>query len=456
MSQSDAINYLDENHERFIDELEELLRIPSISIDPKYKPDVNKAAEWIADKFRTIGLDEVEILPTAGHPVVYGEWMKGGESAPTVLIYGHYDVQSAEPLEDWKSQPFEPETRGENLYARGASDMKGQFLASVNAVEAIIKTGSLSINIKFMLEGEEEIGSQNLNDFLIANRKKLASDFSLNTDAGGMPDADTPSICYSLRGGVNFVLNIYGPARDLHSGKYGGVVQNPIHVLSRLIADLHNEDGHVTLPGFYDKVRELDDDERAELAKLPFDEDFLRKESGAPALWGEPDFTPIERVSVRPTMEVVHIQAGQPKAAIPAKAYARFSFRLVPDQMPDEVHQLFRKYLSENMPPTVTWDLEMTSSILPVIAERKSRYISAMKGALQTVFDREPILQRVGGGIGAVSMLKQVLGIDSVLTGFSLHDDNFHGPNEKLHLPTWKKGMKAIVHFLHNTADMQT
>jgi len=456
MPLSDAIKYLDENHERFIDELGRLLRIPSISIDPTYKADMNNAAEWLENKFRTMGLDAVEVLPTAGHPVVHGEWMNGGPSAPTVLIYGHYDVQSAEPFEDWKSHPFEPETDGENLYARGASDMKGQMLASVNAVEAIIRTGGLPINIKFLIEGEEEIGSQNLNEFLLENRERFASDFSLNTDAGGMSDPDTPSICYSLRGGVNFVLNIYGPAKDLHSGKYGGVVQNPIHVLSKLIADLHDDDGHVTLPGYYDKVRDLDDEERAELAKLPFDEDFLKEESGAPALWGEPDFTPIERVGARPTMEVVHIKAGQPKAAIPAKAYARFSFRLVPDQAPEDVHQLFRKYLSENMPPTVTWDLEMTSSILPVITERKSPYVRAMKDALHSVFGKEPILQRVGGGIGAVSLLKQVLDIDSVLTGFSLHDDNFHGPNEKLHLPTWKKGMKAIVHFLYKVADMQS
>jgi len=452
MSQIPAttLAYLNENYERFQAELIELVRIPSISIDPEYKADMDKAAEWLANKFRTMGLDAVEILPTAGHPVVYGEWLKGGESASTVLIYGHYDVQSAEPLEDWKSQPFEADIRNDNLYARGVSDMKGQTLAAVNAVEAIIKTESLPVNIKFLIEGEEEIGSKHLNDFLIEHREKLSADFSLNTDAGGMPDADTPSICYSLRGGASFALDLFGPGQDLHSGKYGGVVQNPIHVLSKLIADLHDENGHVTLPGFYDKVRALEDDERAELAKLPIDEDFLQNESGAPALWGEPEFTPAERIGARPTMEVVHFKAGQPKSAIPAKAHARFSFRLVPDQDPDEVHQQFREYLENNLPPTVTWELQFIIGNPAVITDRKSTEVTAMKDALRTVFGRGPIIQRSGGGIGAVLMMKNSLGIDSVLTGFSLHDDNFHGPNEKLHLPTWKKGMQAIVHFFHN------
>jgi len=233
MSRSDAIKYLEENHERFKNELIELLRIPSISVEPAHKADVDRAAEWIANKFRSMGVDNVEILPTAGHSVVYGEWLNGGDTAPTVLIYGHYDVQFAEPLEDWKSQPFEPEIRNDNLYARGASDMKGQMLAAVDAVEAIMRVDGLPINIKFLIEGEEEIGSMNLNDFLVENRGKLAGDFSLNTDAGGMPDADTPVISYSLRGGAGFSLDILGPDHDIHSGGFGGVVQNPIHVLSK-------------------------------------------------------------------------------------------------------------------------------------------------------------------------------------------------------------------------------
>ena len=456
MSQSDAMKYLDENQERFKDELMELLRIPSISFDPQYTADVNKAAEWIANKFRMMGLDAVEVLPTGGHPVVYGEWMKGGDSAPTVLIYGHYDVQSAEPLDDWKSGPFEPEVRNDNLYARGASDMKGQVLASVNAVDAIMQTGQLPINIKFMIEGEEEIGSRSLRDFLSQHREKFAADFSLNTDAGGMPDADTPSICYSLRGGAWFALTIHGPSQDLHSGEYGGVVQNPIHVLSKLIAGLHDEHGHITLPGFYDKVRKIDEEEHAELARLPFDEDFFLKHSGAPALWGEPEFILAERVGARPSIDVLQFIAGQPKNAIPAKASARISFRLVPDQDGNDAEQQFREYLQKNVPPTVKWDLEFFGSGHGIIVDRKRPEVLAMKDALQTVFGKAPIFQRVGGGIGAVLMMKDILDIDSVLTGFSMHDDNFHGPNEKLHLPLWEKGIRAIVQFLYNIADMQT
>ncbi len=452
MSQSSALKYLEENHERFQNELIELLRIPSISHDLAHKADMDKAAQWLADKLSAVGLNNVEILPTAGHSVVYGEWLatRGGRSAPTVLIYGHYDVQSAEPLEDWKSVPFEPDIRNDNLYARGASDMKGQTLAAVNAVEAIIKTENLSLNIKFLIEGEEEIGSKHLNEFLIAHREKLAADFSLNTDAGGMPNAETPSICYGLRGGASFILNIFGPSQDLHSGGYGGVIQNPIHVLSKLIADLHDEHGHVTLPGFYDKVRKIDEEEHAELTRLPFDEAFLLKHSGAPALWGEPEFIPAERIGARPTLEVVLFQAGQPKSAIPAKAVAGFSFRLVPDQDPADLHQEFRQYLETHAPPTVRWELDFLGGIPGIITHRKSPEVLAMKTALQTAFGKQPIFQRGGGGIGAVLMFKQTLGIDSVLTGFSLYDDNFHGPNEKLHLPTWKKGMAALIHFFHN------
>jgi acetylornithine deacetylase/succinyl-diaminopimelate desuccinylase-like protein len=450
MSLSPALTYLDENYDRFQNELIELLRIPSISHDPTHKAEMDRAAGWLANKLRAMGVDNVEIMPTAGHSVVYGECLKAGASKPTVLIYGHYDVQSPEPLADWKSQPFEPEIRNENLYARGASDMKGQTLASVNAVEAILRSGDLPINIKFVLEGEEEIGSLHLNEILLAHREKLACDFSLNTDAGGMPDAETPSICYSLRGGAGFVLTIFGPRQDIHSGEFGGTVQNPIHVLSKLIASLHDEHGHITLPGFYDRVRTIDAEEHAELAKLPFNEEFLLQHSGAPALWGEPDFIPAERIGARPTFEVVQFQAGQPKSAIPASAMARISFRLVPDQDPAEVQQQFRNYLQVNLPPTVTWDLQVTVGNPAVMTDRKSPAVIAMKEALQTVFGKPPILQRSGGGIGAVLMFKRSLGIDSVLTGFSLFDDNFHGPNEKLHLPTWKRGMAALVHFFHN------
>jgi acetylornithine deacetylase/succinyl-diaminopimelate desuccinylase-like protein len=450
MFSSTALVYLEKHYDRFQKELIELLRIPSISHDPAYKEDLDRAAHWIAEKLGSMGINHVEIFPTSGHSVVYGDWLNGSASAPTVLIYGHYDVQSPEPLEDWKSPPFEPTIRNDNLYARGASDMKGQTLAAVNAVEALLQSENLPINVKFLIEGEEEIGSKHLNEFLVTQREKLACDFSLNTDAGGMPDEETPSICYSLRGGASFILQIFGPSQDLHSGEYGGVIQNPIHVLSKLIAGLHDEDGHVTLPGFYDRVRRIDEEEHAELAQLPFDDAFLLRHSGAPALWGEPSYIPAERIGARPTMEVVQFEAGQPKSAIPAKATARVSFRLVPDQDPTEVHQQLSQYLATHAPPTVKWELQLILGNPGIIMNRDTPEVNAMTSALQTVFGKLPIFQRAGGGIGAVLMFKQTLGIDSVLTGFSLYDDNFHGPNEKLHLPTWRKGMAALVHFFGN------
>ena len=452
MSQSHAIDYLEENNDHFLQELIELVRIPSISIEPEHYQDMQKAANWLADKLRLMGIEHVEILPTAGHPVVYGDWLHGGPSTPTVLIYGHYDVQFPQPLEDWKSDPFEPVIRDENLIARGVSDMKGQMLAALNAVEAILKTENLPMNLKFLLEGEEEIGSKHLNDFLVQHRNKLACDFSLTTDAGGMPDPDTPSICYSLRGGVGFIVNLFGPSHDIHSGEFGGTIQNPIHVMARLIAGLHDENGHVTLPGFYDRVRKLDNKERAELARLPFDEAYMLKHSGAPALWGEPEFTPLERTVARPTAEILHFVAGAPKSAIPARATARFSFRLVPDQDPEEIQQAFRNYVETHLPPTVTCKLELTGANPGLILDRHSPELQAMADALEAAFGNPSILQRGGGGIGAVGMFKQTLGVNSILTGFSLPDDNFHGPNEKLHLPTWKKGMTALVHFFHNLA----
>lgn len=453
MAQSPTLAYLEENYERYEEELIELLRIPSISHDPAFKQEVDRAAGWLGEKLRSIGLQQVDILPTAGHPVVYGEWRNAGAPAPTVLVYGHYDVQSPEPLADWTSAPFEPVVRNDNLYARGASDMKGQILAAVNAVEALLRSGKMPVNIKFLIEGEEEIGSKHFNDFLVAHRNTLVCDFSLNTDAGGMPDPNTPTICYGLRGGAVFLLQVFGPSHDLHSGEFGGVVQNPIHVLSRLIASLHDDQGHVTLPGFYDRVREIDPEEHAEFAKLPFDDAFLLKHSGAPALWGEPGYIPAERIGARPTMEVTKFEAGQLKSAIPARASARFSFRLVPDQDPEEVHRQFHRYLEATLPPTVTWDLQFIIGGHAIITDRRSIQVLAMADALHTAFGNRPIFQRSGGGIGAVLMLKQTLGIDSVLTGFSLYDDNFHGPNEKLHLPTWRKGMAALVQFFHLLVD---
>ena len=441
-----ALAYLEQHDARFLADLKAYVRIPSISRDPAYDDEVRRAAQWSAARLEQAGLTGVEVLETAGHPVVYGQWMQAGPEAPTVLIYGHYDVQKAEPLADWTSDPWEAEVRGENIYGRGTSDMKGQIMASIAAVEAAIQTEAMPLNVKFMLEGEEEAGSDSLPDFLCQQRQRLAADAILNPDAG-MPTYGTPGIAYALRGGAVFSLTVRGPARDLHSGMFGGVIQNPIHVLSELIARFHHRDGHINLPGFYDSVRALDAEERALLAKLPMDGQHYLRTSGAPALWGEGDYLPTERVGARPSLDILKIEGGEHKSAIPASATARVAFRLVPDQKPEVVHGQLRQFLQEHMPETVTWELDFLTGRPPVLTGRDSDAVSAMASALRATWDKEPLFYRVGGSIPAMEMCQRLLGTDSVLTGFSLPDDNLHGPNEKLHLPTWRKGMGAFVRF---------
>lgn len=442
-----AQTYLEKHHDQFLQELQEFLRIPSVSTDPDYQGDIVRAAEWAADRLRAMGMERVEIVPTGGHPVVFAEWLAAGSDAPTVLIYGHYDVQPPEPLEDWDSPPFEPEIRSDSLYARGATDMKGQIMASFAAVEALIQSGSPSVNLKFLIEGEEEIGSPHLDPFLIDNRQRLACDLVLNPDAGGMPDPDTPSIVYSLRGGAQFRLQVFGPRQDLHSGMFGGAIHNPIHALSALIAALHDEKGRINLPDFYRDVRPLDEEEREKIARLPFGEAYYRRVAGVSTLWGEPEYTPTERIGGRPSLNVNLFEAGQSKAAIPAKATAEISFRLVPDQDPDEVHRSLRRFLQTHAPPTVRWELKYITGFPPALTSLDSPGVRAIQAALQTNFENPPVFQRVGGSIPAVLMFQETLGVDSVLTGFSLRDDNLHGPNEKINLPAWKRGMSTLLHF---------
>ncbi len=448
-SQNSTQAYLEKNYDRFLTELCELLSIPSISNETGHEPDIRAAADWLARKLQAIGVQSVEVIPTERHPLVYGQALAAGPSAPTVLIYGHYDVQSPEPLEDWKTPPFEPTVIGENLFARGATDMKGQVMASIAAVEAMLHVGHAPVNVKFLIEGEEEIGSVHIADFVTKQRERLACDCILNPDAGEMPDKDTPSIAYALRGGAFFRLKVFGPRQDLHSGLFGGVVENPINALSALVAGLHDEQGRITLPGFYDSVRALDDAERLALSHLPFDDDYYLQQTGVPSLWGEQGYSAVERIGARPTADVLKFEAGQHKAAIPAKAEAYISFRLVPDQDPEQVDQQFRRYLEMHAPSTIRWELERVSGGRAVLTSRDSRGVRAMQHALQTAFGHPPILQRVGGSIRAQLVFNQTLGVDSVLTGFSLFDDNLHGPNEKIHLPTWKKGMSALAHFFY-------
>jgi acetylornithine deacetylase/succinyl-diaminopimelate desuccinylase-like protein len=434
----------------------EFVSIPSISTDPGKKPEMDQAAKWVADQLRGLGMSKVKIYPTEGHPVVYGELSANGKDLPTVLVYGHYDVQPAEPLELWDSKAFEPEIRGDSLYGRGTADMKGQVMACLKAIESIIHTGEPPVNIKILVEGEEEIGSPNLAGFIKDNKELLKCDFALNPDSG-MIAADFPTITYALRGLAYFELRVYGPSHDLHSGSYGGVVHNPAQVLAELIAGMHDDKGRVTLPGFYSKVRPLDEEERAELARLPTDEKFFLENTGVPSLWGEEGYTPSERVGARPTLEVNGMLSGftgeGSKTVLPAWAMAKISTRLVPDQDPAEVHKQLEEYLRIHTPKTVRVELDNLVGGSAVISDRNSFGVKALQKAMQTVWGSPPFFRREGGSVPVVIMFKNLLGIESVNCGFSLLDCNAHGPNEKQHLPTWEKGITALIHFFYNLAD---
>lgn len=447
-----ALEHAKKGRDSVLSELREFLSIPSVSSNPKDNDDIKNAAEWLCARLRTLGFERVEALSTAGHPVVYGECLTAGPSAPTVLMYGHYDVQSAAPLGDWDSDPYRPVVRGDSLFARGSSDNKGQIMACVGAVQAVMKAGPLPINIKFIVEGEEELGSPSFAGFLEEHRDRLAGDFVLNPDAG-MLGPNTPTIFYGLRGMYVCKLRVFGPSRDLHSGSYGGVVHNPIHALSHMIAGLHDDDGRVTLRGFYDRVRELTPEERAEMASLPRDEASYLEQSGVSKLWGEPGFTPVEREGARPAVDIIHILAGSPKSAIPAEANAIVTARLVPDQDPNEVHEALMQHLKDNIPSTVSWEVKSCEGFPASLTDRGSPGVRALAKAMVDVWGSEPVFCRSGGSIAAVGQLQTILGIDSVLTGFALPDAQMHGPNEKLDLPTWGKGIEALVRFIYHLAD---
>jgi len=448
-----ALEYARQNHERFLDELKEFLLIPSISTSPENNADVQRAAEWVAAQLRSLGMDNVQIMPTGGHPAVYGEQLKAGKDAPTVLIYGHYDIQPVDPLELWTSDPFKAEVRGDNLYARGSSDMKGQVIASFKAVESIVRTSGLPVNLKWLIEGEEEIGSEHLGEFIKKHAKMLKADFCINPDAG-MINANSPTITYGLRGLAYFEVRIYGPDRDLHSGLFGGTVHNPAQALAELIAGMHDKKGRITLPGFYDKVRKAGKAERAEFARLPTTPKHFLKQTGVPALWGEPDYTPEERVSIRPTLEVNGLLSGftgeGSKTVLPAWAMAKISCRLIPDQTPEEVHKYMIAYMKKNAPKTIRWEVKNLHNSGAAITEKDSVGVRAMSKALEQSWGKRPLFKREGGSIGVVVQLQKYVGVESVLTGFGLPEDNAHSPNEKLHLPTWRKGIDAFIHLFYN------
>lgn len=442
-------NYQD-HYEGLFQEFLHFLRMPSVSTSEAHQQDIQKAAEFLVMKLKGIGFDNVKAHPTSRHPIVYGEKLVDPKK-PTILLYGHYDVQPPDPIELWMYPPFEPELKGDYLYARGASDMKGQIWATISALQAILETTQLPVNIKFLIEGEEEIGSPSLDNFLESHRTMLDCDIVLNPD-GGMLGPDKPTIIYGLRGLAYFELRIYGPKADLHSGIFGGVIANPANVLSQVIAGMHDELGRVHLPGFYDQVREITPEESAQLSKIGMDEAFYKNITGVPELVGETGFPPIERAGARPTLDVNGLYSGYiekgAKTIIPAYAMAKISTRLVPDQDPERVHESLKAYLAKAVPDTVRWELDYLSGAPAYIAEEQTPGMDLFIEALQETWGVVPLRKREGGSIPVATSMKKYLGVSSIITGFGLPDDQIHSPNERLHLPTHQKGVEALIRFL--------
>ena len=451
-----AVNYARANQPCFLENLKSFAAIPSISTDPAAKKDMLRAAQWVVEHLKCLGANSAQIYPTAGHPIVVGELRAATTNAPTILIYGHYDVQPAEPVDLWISPAFKPTIREEHIYGRGVTDMKGQILAATHALEAITRTGALPVNIKFMIEGEEEIGSPSLKEFIEDHRDLLACDGALNPDTGVL-GSEYPAITYALRGLAYFELWVYGPDHDLHSGTFGGVVHNPAQALCELIAGMHDAQGRITLPGFLDRVFSLDAEEREELARLPLTEQAYLEQTGAPAIWGDPDYAPVERTGARPTLEIHGLLSGftgeGSKTVLPSWAMAKLSCRLVPNQDPEEVHQSLRKYLKTYAPASIRWELKYLGGGPASLSDRHSAGVQALAKAMETTWGTRPLFKREGGSVPVVGLFSNILGVDSVNTGFAMPSDNMHSPNEKLHLPTWYKGTETLVHFFYNLAE---
>ncbi len=441
--------YITTNKERFLEELFDWLRIPSVSADSRHKPDVRKAAEFLKDKLQAAGVDNVEICETKGHPIVYAEKIVDS-TWPTVLVYGHYDVQPPDPLDLWHSPPFEPVIKDEKIYARGACDDKGQVYMHVKAFEIMTKLNLLTCNIKFMIEGEEEVGSDNLGVFVAENKNKLKADIILISDTA-IISLDHPSITTGLRGLSYMEVEVTGPNRDLHSGVYGGAVANPINVLCSMIDSLHDEDGRVTIPGFYDKVAELTAAERAALNKAPFDVEAYKEELGIAAITGEKGYTTLERTGVRPTLDVNGIWGGYTgegaKTVLPSKAHAKISMRLVPNQISAEITELFTKHFQAIAPTYVTVKVTAHHGGEPAVTPTDSKAYRAAHAAFEEVWKKAPIPTRDGGSIPIVALFKKTLGLDTVLMGFGLDSDAIHSPNEHYGVKNFLLGMETIISF---------
>jgi acetylornithine deacetylase/succinyl-diaminopimelate desuccinylase-like protein len=449
-----AFEYTSGHAQAFRQQLHDLLRIPSVSTLPERKPDIQRAAEWIAGNMRQAGLQHVEIMPTGGHPLIYADWLDAGDGAPTILVYGHYDVQPAVFEDGWTNDPFEPTERDGNIYARGSSDDKGQVFIHIKAVEALLQTeGKLPVNIKFLVEGEEEIGSPNLPPFIAEHRDKLSADVCVISDSGMLAE-DQPSIVYALRGLAALEVIVQGPGQDLHSGMYGGAVHNPVQALAEIVASLHYPDGRVAVPGFYDDVLPLSDTERAELKKTDIPDAEWQTTTGAPAAWGEPDFTIRERIGARPTLEVNGFAGGfygeGVKTVLPARAIAKITCRLVANQQPQRIIDAITRHIADITPPTVRSEVRpLRGTGAPVLVDMETPAMQAAIEAYEKGWGRKPIFMREGGSIPIVADFQRELNAPVVLMGFGLNNDGAHGPNEHFNISMFHKGIDTVIHFLH-------
>jgi len=450
-----VLRYIESNRQRYVDELIEAVKIPSISSSPEHAGAVVACAEYLKARMLDAGLTQAEVFLTPGHPIVYGEWL-GAPGQPTVLIYGHYDVQPVDPLNEWVTPPFEPAVRGRDLYGRGTVDDKGQVYVHLKAVEAHLKTsGSLPVNVKFIIEGEEEIGSEHLGNFLSAKQDLLRADLVVISDTP-MLASDVPSICYGLRGIVYMELEVAGSTQDLHSGSFGGVAANPAMVLAQMLSQLKFGSGHVAVPNFYDRVRLIEESERQALARLPFDEPAFAALAGLPQLVGEYGYTALERIWARPSLDVNGLVSGfigeGSKTIIPARALAKVSMRLVPDQDPDEIARLFEKFVHDITPPGVTVAVRYVHGGKPWLAPYDHPAFRVALDALEKGFHRPAVFIREGGSIPFVATIYEVLQRPCMLLGFGLPDENSHAPNERLNLDNYHRGIISCAHLLDGLA----
>src|SRR3954468_12805306 len=450
-----VIDFINTHRDRYIDELKQYLAIPSISALPQHAGDVKRCAEWSADEMRRIGMQNVRLVETPGYPVVYGDWL-GAAGAPTILFYRHYDVQPGDPIELWQPRPFEATVRDGEIYARGAADDKGQVFMHFKAVEAHLKqNGRLPVNMKFMIEGEEEVGSEHLDDFVRAHKQDLAADVVVISDSP-MFARGVPSICYGLRGLVYFQLDLRGSSTDLHSGSFGGAVSNPAFVLAQMLAQMKDRSGRIRIPGFYDDVVALQEEERKAWATLPFNEKAFRKDFGIPKVVGETGFTTLERTWARPTFEVNGLLSGftgeGAKTVLPAVAMAKVSMRLVPNQSPDKIAELFEAHVKDIAPGTVALKVTRMHGGKPWMTAYDNPYVQAAGRAIEKGFGRKPVFTREGGSIPVVSTFQEELGLPSVLFGVGLPDENAHAPNEKLDVSNFHNGIIASAFLYEEVA----